>query len=58
MAALVIMDALLAQQARQGARSLLPPLKQTIPARETVVGGAEAIKKIEENNEGVNGRAS
>ncbi|KAF2004918.1 chorismate synthase [Amniculicola lignicola CBS 123094] len=31
MAALVIMDAVLAQQARQGARSLLPPLKGVIP---------------------------
>ncbi|CAN9409787.1 unnamed protein product [Alternaria alternata] len=31
MAALVIMDAVLAQQARQGARSLLPPLKGVLP---------------------------
>ena len=30
MAALVMMDALMAQQARQTARSLLPPLKQTV----------------------------
>ncbi|KAF2142529.1 uncharacterized protein K452DRAFT_249308 [Aplosporella prunicola CBS 121167] len=32
MAALVLMDAVLAQQARQSARSMLPPLKQTVPA--------------------------
>lgn len=31
MASLVIMDAVLAQQARQGARSLLPPIKGVIP---------------------------
>ncbi|KAF1942336.1 chorismate synthase [Clathrospora elynae] len=31
MAALVIIDAVLAQQARQGARSLLPPLKGVMP---------------------------
>jgi chorismate synthase len=31
MAALVIMDAVLAQQARQGARSLLPPLNGVLP---------------------------
>ncbi|KZF25806.1 chorismate synthase [Xylona heveae TC161] len=33
MAALVIMDSLLAQQARHTARSLLPPLKQTLPTQ-------------------------
>ena len=58
MAALVIMDAVLAQQARQTARSLLPALKQTIPAKDTTVGGQEALKKIEENNErAANGHA-
>jgi chorismate synthase len=46
MAALVIIDALMAQQARQTARSLLPPLKQTLPAKKTVVGGAEAAAKM------------
>lgn len=36
MAALVIMDALLAQSARQSARALLPPVKNlTIPVSET-----------------------
>lgn len=35
MAALVIMDALLAQSARQSARSALPVLKKTIPVSET-----------------------
>ncbi|TKA71943.1 Chorismate synthase [Cryomyces minteri] len=55
MAALVIMDSLLAQQARQSARSLLPPLKQTLPASETVVGGEKAVEKARENNKGVNG---
>jgi chorismate synthase len=46
MAALVVIDALLAQQARQSARSLLPPLKQTVPSQKTVVGGAEAAAKM------------
>ncbi|KAF4628095.1 hypothetical protein G7Y89_g10057 [Cudoniella acicularis] len=45
MAALVVIDALMAQQARQMSRSLLPPLKKTIPAAKTVVGGADAIEK-------------
>lgn len=31
MAALVVMDAVLAQHARQSARSLLPPLKGVVP---------------------------
>jgi chorismate synthase len=35
MAALVIMDAVLAQQARQGARSLLPPLEGVMPVSST-----------------------
>lgn len=34
MAALVIMDAVLAQQARQAARSLLPPLKGVVPVHQ------------------------
>jgi chorismate synthase len=38
MAALVVIDALMAQQARQTARSLLPPLKHTVPAKKTAVG--------------------
>jgi chorismate synthase len=35
MAALVIMDAVLAQQSRAAARSLLPPLKEVVPVTET-----------------------
>ncbi|KAF2710602.1 chorismate synthase-like protein [Pleomassaria siparia CBS 279.74] len=35
MAALVIIDAVLAQQARQSARSLLPPLDSVVPVRQT-----------------------
>lgn len=50
MAALVVADTLLAQQSRQSARSLLPPLKQVRPAKQTVVGGEDAIAKIKENN--------
>ena len=38
MAALVLIDALLAQQARQTARSLLPALKKVIPVKETILG--------------------
>ncbi|KAG0645951.1 5-enolpyruvylshikimate-3-phosphate phospholyase [Hyphodiscus hymeniophilus] len=52
MAALTIIDALMAQQARQSTRSLLPPLKQTIPARKTMVGGDDAAAK---QAAGVNG---
>jgi chorismate synthase len=52
MAALVIMDALMAQQARQAARNLLPPLKQTVPARQTMVGRDDAAAK---QAAGVNG---
>jgi chorismate synthase len=55
MAALVVIDALMAQQARQQTRSLLPPLKQTIPAKDTVVGGSAAIAKQKINDKGVNG---
>lgn len=55
MAAMVIIDALMAQQARQSTRRLLPPLKQTIPPRETAVGGDDesAVQTI-----GVNGVGS
>jgi chorismate synthase len=35
MAALVIIDALLAQKAREATRSLLPPLKGVIPVHQT-----------------------
>jgi len=35
MAALVVIDALMAQQARETARSLLPPLKTVLPTKET-----------------------
>jgi chorismate synthase len=42
MAALVIIDALMAQQARLQTRSLLPPLPQTLPSRNTTVGGEGA----------------
>ena len=49
MAALTIIDSLLAQQARQTARSLLPPLKRTVPAKQTVV------EKAERNSNGVEG---
>jgi len=35
MAALVLIDALMAQQARETARNLLPPLKTTLPSKET-----------------------
>lgn len=55
MASLVIIDALMAQQARQMTRSLLPPLQATLPASATVVGGAAAVEKIEINDRGVNG---
>ncbi|KAI9680524.1 MAG: bifunctional chorismate synthase/riboflavin reductase [NAD(P)H] aro2 [Caeruleum heppii] len=53
MASLVVMDSLLAQQARQAARSLLPPLPQTLPSKKTVVGGAAAVEKREKNENGV-----
>ncbi|PYH46109.1 bifunctional chorismate synthase/riboflavin reductase [NAD(P)H] ARO2 [Aspergillus saccharolyticus JOP 1030-1] len=38
MSALVIMDALMAQYARESAKSLLPPLPSTIPTRPTLSG--------------------
>lgn len=50
MASLVVIDALMAQQARQASRSLLPPLKQTLPAKRTTVGGEAALEKIEVNS--------
>ncbi|KAF2803205.1 chorismate synthase [Mytilinidion resinicola] len=46
MAALVIIDSLMAQQARQTARSLLPPLKATIPAEKTVVGNSKLQEEM------------
>lgn len=60
MAALVVIDALLAQQARQTARSLLPPLKRTLPAKKTVVGGEAAAERSRKNDEGVvvNGKST
>lgn len=45
MAALVLIDALLAQQARQTARSLLPPLKQVVPAKQTALDGENAVQE-------------
>ncbi len=53
MAALTVIDMLMAQQARQAARSLLPPLKGTLPAKQTTVGGQDALDKIEVNNQGI-----
>lgn len=53
MAALVIMDAVMAQQARQMARSLLPPLKQTVPAKVAVVREDAAAAKAETHVNGV-----
>lgn len=55
MAALVIIDALMAQQARQMTRSLLPPLKKAAPAKETTVGGEKALKKLRVNEDGIDG---
>ncbi|EON96323.1 putative chorismate synthase protein [Phaeoacremonium minimum UCRPA7] len=45
MAALVIMDAVLAQQARHTAKSLLPPLRQTINTAKPVGNGVSEIGK-------------
>ena len=42
MAALVIMDAVLAQNARQASRSLLPPLPQVISVKDTLRADADA----------------
>lgn len=55
MAALVVVDALMAQQARQTARSLLPALNQTLPAKKTTVGGAETQEKIALSDKSPNG---
>ena len=55
MAALVVIDAVMAQQARQASRSLLPPLRSTIPAKKTTVGGENAIEKMNVIEKGVNG---
>jgi chorismate synthase len=48
MAALVVIDTLMAQQARRSARSLLPPLKPTAPARQATLAvvSNEAVKKV------------
>lgn len=47
MAALVVMDALLAQKARESSRSLLPPLKTTLPTRGTGTDASpEDVKKL------------
>jgi chorismate synthase len=43
MAALVVMDAVLAQQARHTAKSLLPPLKQTINSGKPVGNGVSEV---------------
>jgi chorismate synthase len=54
MAALVVLDALMAQTARDGVRSLLPPLKRvTVEAKG--VETAEEKKEKKEHNEEVNG---
>ncbi|KAL2013773.1 hypothetical protein VTN00DRAFT_1298 [Thermoascus crustaceus] len=45
MSALVIIDALMAQNAREAARNLLPPLPKTIPTRPTAPADAEAEKQ-------------
>lgn len=42
MAALTIMDAVMAQQARQATRSLLPPLPQVISVKDTLKADADA----------------
>ncbi|KAF1986639.1 chorismate synthase [Aulographum hederae CBS 113979] len=41
MAALAIMDATMAQLARSASRQRLPPLKGTLPTKETLLGGAK-----------------
>jgi chorismate synthase len=54
MSALVVIDALMAQQAREMARSLLPPLKTTLPTKET--GTSATPEKIAKHlNGGANG---
>ncbi|KAI9885417.1 MAG: bifunctional chorismate synthase/riboflavin reductase [NAD(P)H] aro2 [Watsoniomyces obsoletus] len=55
MAALTVMDALMAQQARQTARAALPVLKRVVPASETDLG----VKREEDpEREQVNGQAN
>ncbi|KAM7203931.1 chorismate synthase [Rhypophila sp. PSN 637] len=46
MAALVIMDAVLAQQARHTAKSLLPPLKQTVNSGKPTGNGVTETEKV------------
>ena len=59
MAALVIMDALLAQCSRMAARSLLPPLPNVIPVSETLRADADAKAEQQTVTEGkpTNGHA-
>ena len=52
MAALVLIDALMAQNARQSTRSLLPALKKTLPTKGT---GTEARREEAEAKEKANG---
>lgn len=55
MAALTVMDALMAQQARQTARAALPALKRVVPAKETELGGK---KERDAEEKEVNGQAN
>lgn len=55
MSALVLIDALMAQQARETARSLLPPLKTTLPTKET--GTSASLEKVERLLNGSSGAA-
>ena len=45
MSALVVIDALMAQQARQLARTCLPVFKRTLPAKEIGLNGHQAMEK-------------
>jgi chorismate synthase len=54
MAALVVIDTLMAQQARHTARSLLPSLKPVVPTRQTIL----AVDPHEALEKGVNGSKS
>lgn len=49
MAALVIIDSLMAQQAREMAKSLLPPLKQTLPPSKATIEATVATARKESN---------
>ncbi len=51
MAALVVIDALLAQQARQTSRAALPALKQVLPAEATELNGTTVLDKIDGSSE-------